>query len=144
MAAVEVDIGRGEIVQALVVALVVVVLDEIRDLRLELAEQIVVLEQDPVLQCLMPALDLALGLWVARRAANVLQVLLVEPLGQLAGDVAWPVVGEQPWSMPHSCRAAADALRASSSVSVTSLAAIVVQSFQAMTWWEKSSSTVDR
>ena len=58
----EVDIGGCEIVQALVVAMVVVVLDEEVDLRFELARKVVVLEQDAVLERLMPALDLALGL----------------------------------------------------------------------------------
>ena len=43
-AAIEVDVGRGEVLQALVGAAVVVVLDEVGDLRLELAWQIVVLE----------------------------------------------------------------------------------------------------
>ena len=60
LAAAEVDVGRGEIVEALVVAGVVVVLDKGPDLRLQIAGQSVVLEQDPVLQRLMPALDLAL------------------------------------------------------------------------------------
>jgi hypothetical protein len=44
LAAAEVGVGRGEIVQALVVALVVVVLDEGRGLDLEVAGQIVVLQ----------------------------------------------------------------------------------------------------
>jgi hypothetical protein len=100
LAAAEVGVGRGQVVQALVVALVVVVLDEGRDLRLELAGQVVVLEQDPVLQGLMPAFDLALGLRVARRAADMLDAVGIEPLGQLARDVAWPVVGQQPGAVP--------------------------------------------
>ncbi len=65
LAASEVDAGRGEIAEALVVASVVVVLDEGLDLRLEIAGQEVVLEQDAVLERLMPALDLALGLGMA-------------------------------------------------------------------------------
>jgi hypothetical protein len=56
----EVDVGRGEVLQAPVDAAVVVVVDEGRDLRLELAGQGVVLEQDAVLQRPAPALDLAL------------------------------------------------------------------------------------
>ena len=67
----KVDIGGCEIVQALVVPMLVVMLDEGVDLRLELARKIVVLEQDAVLERLMPALDLALGLRMARGAANV-------------------------------------------------------------------------
>src|ERR687897_634785 len=42
----EVDIGRRQIVQALVIAAVIVVLDEVRDSALQIARQIVVLEQD--------------------------------------------------------------------------------------------------
>ena len=44
------------------VAPVVVVLNEGRDLRLKVARQEVVFEQDAVLERLVPALDLALGL----------------------------------------------------------------------------------
>ncbi len=68
--AAEVDVGRGEVLQALVGAAVIVVLDESGDLRLELAWQIVVLEQDTVFQSLVPALDLALCLGMAGRAAG--------------------------------------------------------------------------
>ena len=62
VAASEVDVGGGEIIEALVVAGMVVVLDEGADLRLQMAGQIIVLEQDAVLERLMPALDLALRL----------------------------------------------------------------------------------
>ena len=55
----EVDIGRCEIAQALVIAVVVVVLDEGRDLVLQIAGQIIALQKDAVLQGLMPGLDLA-------------------------------------------------------------------------------------
>ena len=46
----EVDIGRGEIVDALVVATMIVVLDEGIDCPLEVSRQIVVFEQDVALQ----------------------------------------------------------------------------------------------
>ena len=49
VAAPEVDVGRGEIADALVVAAVVVVIDERRDLPLEIARQEVIFEQDAVL-----------------------------------------------------------------------------------------------
>ena len=52
-----VDVCRGEVAQALVGAAVVVVLDEGPDLRLEVAGQVVVLEQDAVLERLVPALE---------------------------------------------------------------------------------------
>ena len=60
----EVDVGRREIAQALVVALMVVVINERFDLDLEISWQEVVVQQDAVLQGLMPALDLALSLRV--------------------------------------------------------------------------------
>ena len=58
----EVDVSRSEIAEALVIAGMVVVLDEGRDLAFEIAGQVVMLKQDSVLERLMPALDLALGL----------------------------------------------------------------------------------
>src|SRR3712207_8608784 len=86
LSAAEVDVGRGEVIEALVVAAVVVVLDEGLDPRLELARQMVALEQDAVLQRPGPALDLALGLRVAGRSADVLHPLAGEPIGEVAGD----------------------------------------------------------
>ena len=62
LATTEVDIGRRQVVQALVITVMVVVADEVADLELEMARQQVVLEQDAILQSLVPALDLALGL----------------------------------------------------------------------------------
>ena len=51
-----VDVDGREIVQALVVAPGVVVVDEGRDLGLQVARQIVVFQQDAVLERLVPAL----------------------------------------------------------------------------------------
>ena len=51
------------------IALMIVVADERIDLRFEVTGQEVVFQQDAVLQRLMPAFDLALGLWMVRRAA---------------------------------------------------------------------------
>ena len=62
----EVDVSRSEIAEALVIAGMVVMRHEGRDLAFEIAGQVVMLEQDAVLERLMPALDLALGLWVIR------------------------------------------------------------------------------
>jgi hypothetical protein len=61
----EVDVRWGEIAQALVGASLVVVLHKGADLRLQITGQVVVLQQDAVLERLVPALDLALRLWVA-------------------------------------------------------------------------------
>ena len=54
LAAPEVDIGRGKVLQALVIAPVIVVLDEGFDLPPQVAEQVVVFQQDTVLQGMMP------------------------------------------------------------------------------------------
>ncbi len=86
----EVDIGRGQVAQALVVAPVVVVGDEGLDLGLEVAGQVVVFKQDAVLQRLVPVLDLALGLRMAGRATDMFHGVVGEPFGgvpALAGTV---------------------------------------------------------
>ena len=83
----EVDVSGREVVDALVIADVVVVLDEGVDLPFEIAGQIIVVEQNAVLQGLVPTLDLSLGLRMIRRAAYVLHVLVFEPRGQIARHV---------------------------------------------------------
>ena len=50
LATTEVDIGRRQVVQALVVTVMVVVADEVADLELQLARHHVALEHDAVLQ----------------------------------------------------------------------------------------------
>ena len=87
----EVDVGGRKVFQALVIALVIVVFDEPADAGVEITRQIVVLQQDAVLQRLMPAFDLALCLRMIGRATNMCHILLVEPFRQLAGDVAGPL-----------------------------------------------------
>ena len=72
LAASEVDVSRCEVADALMVAPVIVVIDEGTDLRFKSTRQEVVFEQDAVLQRLVPSLDLALGLGMARRSAGVL------------------------------------------------------------------------
>ena len=71
----EIDISRGQIVQALVVAPVVILLDECLNIGLKCAWQIVIFQQDAVLHGLVPALDLSLRLRVSRRAADMLDAL---------------------------------------------------------------------
>ena len=97
VAAPEVDSGGREVIQALVVAPVVVVLDEDAELGFEITGQIIVFQQDPVLEGLVPALDLGLGM--VRCATDMLHALIIEPFGQVAGDIAGSVVGQQPWLM---------------------------------------------
>src|SRR5262249_2930352 len=88
LASAEVDIGRGEISDTLVVSEMIVVSHEVSDPGLEIARQIVVLQQDAVLQGLMPSLDLALGLGMQGSAADMIKALILEPFGEIAGDVA--------------------------------------------------------
>jgi hypothetical protein len=68
----EVNVGRGEVVDALMVADVVVMLDEGIDLPFEISGQIIVVEQDAVLEGLVPPFDFPLGLRVIRSAAHML------------------------------------------------------------------------
>ena len=84
----EVDVGGCDVVQALVVSLVVVIFDEGPDLALKITGQVVIFQQNSVLHGLMPALDLALGLRVEWRTANVVHLLTLQPFGQIARDVA--------------------------------------------------------
>ena len=72
LACAEVDIGRGEVGDTLVISQVIVVSHELADPGFEVAWQIVVLKQDAVLQRLMPSLDLALGLRMQRRTTNMI------------------------------------------------------------------------
>ena|SRR6476659_8044763 len=84
----EVDVGRGEVGDTLVVSQMIVVGHELSDPVFEIAGQIVILKQDAVLQGLMPSLDLALGLGMQRRTTNMIKALVLEPFGEIAGDVA--------------------------------------------------------
>jgi len=84
----EVGIGGGDVAEALVVAVVVIVIDESADLAFKVPRQIIVFQQDAVLQRLMPALDLALSLRVIRRAACVVHSLAFYPSSKITGNVA--------------------------------------------------------
>src|SRR6476661_1590666 len=128
----EVDIGRREVFQALVIALVVVVIDEPADAGFEIARQVIVFQQDAVLQGLMPALDLALGLRMIGRATNMRHILLVEPFCQFAGDVAGPLSLSSRGLWTTRALSQPVEVKANSSVFVTSSVFIVVHSFQAM------------
>ena len=98
-AAPAVDVGGGEIVDAFVVSAVVVVVDEGGNLSFEIAGQEVMFQQDAVFEGLVPALDFALGHRMVGRAAQVFDVAVIEPFGEVAGDVAGTVVGQKSWSI---------------------------------------------
>ena len=70
--------------------------DEGVNLPFEIARQVVVVEQDAVLQGLVPSLDLSLGLWMIRGAAHVLHALGFEPLAQITRDVIRSIVAQKP------------------------------------------------
>ena len=75
--ATKVDVGRCDVIDALVVPLMIVVVDEGFDLSFEVAWQEVVFQQDAVLQGLMPTLYLALGLRMIWRTARVLYAFVL-------------------------------------------------------------------
>jgi hypothetical protein len=75
------------VAKALVVASVVVMVDEGSDLPFEVAQQAVVLEQDAVLKGLVPALDLALGLGMKPCTPDVIHPRALGQVRQVAGDV---------------------------------------------------------
>ena len=66
-----------------------------------------VLQQNAVLQGLVPALDLALGLRVVRGAADMGHALTLEPGGEVGGDIGRAVVAEQAGPVQNRCSIAA-------------------------------------
>lgn len=77
------------------VSVVIIVVDEGVDLGLKVTGQKIVFEQDAVLEGLVPALDLALGLGMHRGAADMVHAIGADPLGQFIGDVTRTIVAEQ-------------------------------------------------
>ena len=92
----EVGVGGRHIAEAFVISAVIIVVDEGLDPGLQIAGQEVIFQQDPVLEGLAPALDLALGLGMHRGAADMAHTVGTDPLGQLLGDVARTIIAEQP------------------------------------------------
>ncbi len=103
----EVGVCRRDVVQAFVVAMVVIVIDEGADLVFEITGQIIVFQRDPILQRLVPTLDLPLRLRVIGSAANMVNFLIFQPFRQIAGDVGRAIVAEQPRFMDDICLVAA-------------------------------------
>ncbi len=71
------------------VAVVIVVLDEALDAGVEITGQEVVLQQDAVLQGLMPTFNLALCLRVVGSAANVIHALFFQPISEFDLRRSW-------------------------------------------------------
>ena len=84
-AASAVDVGGREVAQALMGSGMVVVFDEVGNLRLQLAGQVGVFEQIGS-QASMPTLDLALRLRMAWRTADVGHAPNAEPVSQVTVD----------------------------------------------------------
>ena len=91
----EVDISRCQVAYALVVAMVVVVVDEGGHSGFMLPFEDVVFEQDAVLQGLVPALDLSLRLGMHGRAANMFHAFGFEVFRHIASDVRRTIIAEQ-------------------------------------------------
>ena len=66
--------------------MMVVVLDEGFNLSFEITWHEVVLQQNAVLQGLLPTLDLALSLGMIRRTARVLHAFVLQPFRQFASS----------------------------------------------------------
>ena len=62
-------------------------LDEGFDLPFEIAGQVVVVEQNAVREGLVPALDFSRSLGMIRCSAYMLHAFVLEPLGQIAGNL---------------------------------------------------------
>jgi hypothetical protein len=88
----EVGVGGCDVVQALMIALMVVMLDERFDLPFKVAGQEVVFQEDSVPQRLVPAFDFTLCLRMQRCAAHMAHFLRFDIFGQLACDVAGTIV----------------------------------------------------
>ena len=76
----EVGIGRGQIIDALVIAVVVVVIHEGFNAGLKISGEEVVFQQDAVLQSLMPSFNLALRLGLIRCAPDMAHALVLQPI----------------------------------------------------------------
>jgi hypothetical protein len=63
--------------------------DEGSDLGFQIAREEEVFQRDAVLEGLVPALDLALGHRMIGRAAQVFDLAIGEPSGEIAGEYSW-------------------------------------------------------
>lgn len=83
----EVDVGECDVVQALMVAAAILVLDKCFDFPFKVTGQVIMFQQDPVLHRLMPALDLTLGLWMEQGSTNIIHVFFFKSVGQITRDI---------------------------------------------------------
>ena len=103
------DVGWGEVADAFVVTMVVVVVDEGGDGGFESAFEEAVCQKDAVLEGLAPAFrcpaavcietargDFTLGQVVQGRTEDVLHAFVPEVFGQILGDVGRAIIAEKP------------------------------------------------
>ena len=88
-------LGWRNVAEALMIAAVVVMLDEGGDLAFKIPRQVIVFEQYSVFQGLMPALNFTLCLGMEWCATDVLDISSPLPFGQITRDVTRPVIGQQ-------------------------------------------------
>ncbi len=88
----DVGIGRGQIIDALVIAVVVVVIHEGFNAGLKISGEEVVFQQDAILQGLLPSFNLALGLRMIRCAPDMAHALALQPISQITRAIAGPDV----------------------------------------------------
>ena len=74
------------------VAVMIVVGDEPLDAGVEIARQEVVLQQDAVLEGLMPSFGLSLHLRVLGRTSDMVHAVIIEPFSEFTRDITGPVV----------------------------------------------------
>ena len=98
-----IDVGGCQVAQALVVAVVVVVIDECADLTFEIPGQEVVFQENPVLHGLMPPFDLSLGLGVMWCTPHMIHAFALKIVGKIGGDVGRTIIAEQPWLLHYRC-----------------------------------------
>ena len=99
LAATEVDVGWDQVTFPFVMPEMIVLGDEVTNFLLEIIAQIVVLEQDPRLERLVPALNLSLRPGMMRGTADMVHALLLKPVCQVTGDVGRAVIAQQPRSV---------------------------------------------
>ena len=99
----KVDVCGSDIFQALVIAVVVVVIDEDSDLLFQIAWQVVVFQKNAVLYGLVPAFDLTLSLWMEWSATNMLHFLFFQPFSQITRDISRTVIAKQPRLVLNDC-----------------------------------------
>ena len=74
------------------VAVMIVVGDEPLVAGVEIARQQVVLQQDAVLEGLIPSFDLSLRLKVVGRTSDMIHAIIIEPFSEFTRDITGPVV----------------------------------------------------